>query len=208
MKYLFLLIFVFCNNALAVEPFTLSFEELSSKLGYANYTENEELSSDQNWSISAYTFNEETDYQDINGYLRFGDDYDLYNQTVKSVTKLINDLNSTFRMFPTLPQGLTVFRGTRLNYRGNKCFYKGEVVENKSFLSTTLSKHVANHFAFARGDGMGAVLTLIIKSKSQEAILISENDEHEVLLPHGTSFTITKSEVINDECFATGEIAQ
>mgnify|MGYP000483541321 CR=1 FL=1 len=99
MKNLILLLLVFCNSAFAVEAFTLSFEELSSKLGYANYTENNELSSDQNWSISAYTFNEETDYQDINGYLRFGDDFDLYNQTIKSVTKLINDLRKELFIF-------------------------------------------------------------------------------------------------------------
>lgn len=208
MKKLFLLLIVFSSSVFAIEPFSLTFEELSLKLGYSNYTDNTQLSGDQNWSISAYTFNEEVDYQDMNGFLRFGSDFDLYNQTTASVTKLINDLNSSFLLFPTLPQGLTVFRGTRLGYRDNKCFEKGEVITNKSFLSTTLSNRVANHFAFVKGSGMGAVLSLVIKTKNQHAILISENDEHEVLLPSGTKFIITSSTLVNDECRAVGEVVQ
>jgi hypothetical protein len=206
-KYL-LFLAIFSSSVFAVEPFTLSFDELSKKLGYSNYTENEKLSTDQSWSISAYTFNEEVDYQDINGFLRSGTDYELYNQSIASVTKLINDLNSSFLLYPTLPQGLTVFRGTRLSYRGNKCFEKGEVISNKSFLSTTLSNRVADHFAFIEGSGMGAVLSLVINSKKQKAILISENNEHEVLLPSGTKFIIIRSTLINDQCRAFAEVVE
>ncbi len=179
--------------------------QLTDHLGYHNYSEVQELTEDENWAIMAYGFTDETDYQDMNGYLRYGSDYDLYNQTEASVTKLINDVISAATKLPRIPKGLVVYRGFKLSWREDRCFSKGEVIPDKAFTSSTLNKRIAKHFAFKKGSGKGAFLTIELSS-NQKGILITENDESEVLLMPGRKMTITDGHESNGKCFATATL--
>jgi len=178
-------------------------ERLQSHLGYGEYSEVKELNSDEAWAILAYGFTDETDYQDMNGYLRHGSDYKLYNQTEKSVKKLIDDIISAAEKLPRMPVGLIAYRGFKLKWRNDKCFSTGEVISDKAFNSMTLNKKIANHFAFKKETGKGAFLTLELGS-SKKGIMIIENDEDEVLLMPGLNIKITKSFEEEGKCFAEG----
>lgn len=200
-----ILVLLFIGSFSAFANLNWSTEELADHLGYMNYADVGTLTNDEKWAVSAYGFTDETGYQDINGYLRYGDSYDLYNQTKDSVTKLIRDIFSTANKLPRIPKGLVVYRGFRLNFRKNKCFQKGEILTDKTFTSTTLSQKVANHFAFKRGSGKGAFLKLKIVSE-QKGILITEYNEAEVLLIPNRKISITSSYEKDDKCFAEGEL--
>lgn len=178
---------------------------LSGQLEYSNYSEVESLSSDERWAVLAYGFTDETDYEDINGYLRHGDNYEFYNQTKESVTKLIKDIQSVANKLPEIAKGLVVFRGFKLKWRNDKCFIKGEEITDKAFISTTLNKKIAEHFAFKKGSGKGAFLTLKLRV-SQRGILITENNEDEILLMPNRTIKITNSREVDGKCFAEGEL--
>lgn len=202
-NFALVLLFIFSQSLLAQTPMTMA--QLTKHLGYSNYAESEKLTDDESWAIMAYTFTDETDYKDMNGYLRFGENYDLYNQTPKSVQKLIDDVISGMHKFPKIPKNVKLYRGTTLKYRGNKCFTQGEKLDEKAFLSTSLSKKVAKHFAFSMNSGKGALLTLKLNSQ-QTGLLITENNEAEILFPPGKKITITSSGEVNGKCYAEGVI--
>jgi len=178
------------------------------RLGYSDYNEMEEiLSPDEFWSILSYTFTDETVYVDINGYLRFGEKYDLYNMTLEEVRKFVADLKSAFTKFPELPQNLLTYRGVKLSYRSGMCFNVGEQWVEKGLLSTSLNLKTAEHFAFKKKSEIpGALLKLVVASPNQNAILINENNEKEVLMPPGQSITITGVNRNGGRCEATGTI--
>jgi hypothetical protein len=182
---------------------TWNSKSLADYLGYTNYSEVSHLSSNESWAILAYGFTDETDYQDINGYLRYGKEYALYNQTESSVSKLINDVKSAARKLPKMPKGLVVYRGFKLNWRNGKCFKVGEIISDKAFTSSTLDKKIAKHFAFNKESGKGAFLTIELASK-QTGILITENEEAEVLLMPNRKITITESFEKDSKCFSKG----
>jgi hypothetical protein len=180
-------------------------EDLSKHLGYKNYSDVKSLTQEEAWSVMSYGFTEETDYQDINGYLRFGDQFELYNQTVSSVTKLINDIYSAASKLPKIPSGLIVYRGFQLTWRNGECFKAGEIVSDKAFTSTTLDTKIAHHFAFEKESGNGALLTLELAS-DQDGILITEYDEAEVLLMPNRKITIIESHKEGNKCLAKGRL--
>ncbi len=175
--------------------------DLQDHLGYRNYSEVATLTEDENWAIMSYGFTDEVDYQDINGFLRFGVNYDLYNQSVSSVTKLIEHIKSAADKLPRMPKNLITYRGLKLKWREDRCFIKGEVLQDPAFLSTTLKLSTARHFAFYKQSGKGALLTISL-SNEKRGILISENNENEVLFMPNTSLTITSSFIKNGECYA------
>ncbi len=199
MKKMLLVLTFFAAN-LSIAGFNWNIEQLASQLGYRNYDEFTALTADEKWSVLSYGFTDETDYQDINGHLRYGDNYDLYNQTTESVSKLIIDIYSTANKLPRIPKGLIVYRGFKLKWRKNKCFSKGEILKDKAFTSTTLNKKIANHFAFNKESGKGVLLTLQLSS-AQKGILITENNEDEVLLMPNREITITHSYEKEGKCY-------
>ena len=200
-----LLVFISILSFTSIASLNWSTEQLSDSLAYENYDEVKSLSEDEKWAVLAYGFTDEVDYQDMNGFRREGEKYNLFNHNPKSVQKLIDDVISSALKLPQIPKGLIVYRGFKLAWRDGKCFVKGEIIQDKAFTSTTLSKKIANHFAFNRGEGKGAFLKLEIKEK-QHGILITENDEDEVLLMPSRKISVTKAEVKDDKCFVEGFI--
>ena len=79
-------------------------------------------------------------------------------------------------------------------------------VTHQDILSTTLSKKTAIHFAFNITSGKGALLSLKVGSKNQKAILISENDEEEVLLPPKKVIHILNSKIVKGKSYSYGII--
>ncbi len=177
--------------------------KLSEYLGYSNYANSSKLSKRQKFAIQYYAHLDETVYLDINAYLRGTKTEFNYYDYPHQVQTDVNDIKEAASILPLIPKGLVLYRGIGLDWRDNKCFEAGETIEDKAFLSTSLYKRDANYYAFERLARPGALITLTLMS-DQKGILISENNEGEILLMPDRKIQVTESIQIDGRCYVNG----
>jgi hypothetical protein len=106
--------------------------------------------------------------------------------------KTVDNINSAANM--VLAEDTTLYRGTEIPYHANN--EVGEVINSRSFLSTTAVKSVSDDFKHSGGS------MLVISAKKGQKVILPDlvtfgkrgrtMGEAEVLIPTGSSLTITR----------------
>jgi len=137
---------------------------------------------------------------DMNGYMRTGELPKGSKLDAAKLDDFSEKMDAAFEK-GVVQQDFVAYRGmVTNNFKGKKL--EGSVIEDKVYLSTSLSKDAANWFA-SRPDQKGEkVLVKIGVPKGANALYIprhvdsASRSEHEVLLPRGANLFVTSDKVV------------
>lgn len=124
-------------------------------------------------------------------------------QWVHSEAESVYNLDNAISDAPGIPAGTTVYRAFRNKAFAEKAHqYVGHTFRDRRFLSTSVSGQMVNNWARSKDDTENLVVLRLKTNKSINGLYLSraredgyeggEPYEHEVLMPRGTPFTITR----------------
>lgn len=172
-------------------------QKLEKKLGYSGMDSIEER-------VSPMAFRALDDYKSIfystmNSFLR-SSKYNLSNLPVSTELMRTHLLDTIFYNFPALPENLILFRGSSLGYRKNQPYRAEEIFTEFSYVSTSADIKVAESFSHSiNKDDNGQVMALYFqKGLIQKGLVLCDEKESEVLLPHKISFRVMDEVPMSD----------
>jgi hypothetical protein len=168
---------------------TYTYQELYDKLEYSKI-EKTLRSSPEMDSLAMYIDPSDTNYSEINQYLRHIP-HDWYAIGPKEAKATVKDIDYLMKNHPALSQDLVLFRGLNLNWRSNRPFKINEEFTDKAYISTSLNLKIAEQFATKENEN-GVLLVMYFENKPSKGILVPSNEaqEEEVLLERGMSFKV------------------
>lgn len=138
----------------------------------------------------AYTNYDDPLYKEINGLLRgtLKDDEMWYYTSIESIIEDVGLIDDAISSVPPLPENLLLFRGSGLRFRNKKPYKIGKIFTDKGFYSSSVN--LRQGYAFAGKDG---VLYITYSSKPYREGILTNEMEHEVLIPRNQSFKVMDS---------------